>query len=291
MKSKEKKEYPWINPIGGYGDMLMLSGVLKLVVDKNPENRFNLVRRTNYGTFLDNHPAIASIGYPSKNARMVRSDYWSMEPLGPGSQRAFQILARSFGLQTPVEETLYVPFKIPDDPLLWKILPENQKTVLIAPASDSPRKMMNPIIWDQVTEMLKGDGIFVVQAGRTRDIHIRPAYSLLGLTTPKQLLGLLGKVHGVVTVDNFIMHASHYTGTPTIVLWGATNNQVYGYQGQTHIQMPKACGLSEFDDCMAPSKNKETFLYPTPCPHKERHCLDQMRPDVLYNSIRLLLGN
>lgn len=48
----DKNNFPWINPIGGYGDMLMLSGVLKQVIEKFPEKRFNLTRRTNYVSFL-----------------------------------------------------------------------------------------------------------------------------------------------------------------------------------------------------------------------------------------------
>ena len=35
---------PWIDPIGGYGDILMLSGVLQQLVEEDPERRFHLVR-------------------------------------------------------------------------------------------------------------------------------------------------------------------------------------------------------------------------------------------------------
>jgi hypothetical protein len=151
-------DYPWINPIGGLGDQLMLSCVLKLLHDTDPARRFNLIRRTNYLTFLKGHPAIAGIGHPPKDATLARCDYWSMEPLGPGPQRAFQVLARNFGLQTPVEERLYVPGDIPDDPLLEKAVPWKKVNVVIAPGSDSPRKMMQPMIWHELTGDAKRDG-------------------------------------------------------------------------------------------------------------------------------------
>jgi hypothetical protein len=109
MQNKSASPYPWINPVGGLGDMLMLSSVLKLVHDTDPARRFNLIRRTNYLTFLKGHPAIAEVGHPRQDDTVLRSDYWSIEELGAGPQRAFQVLARHYGLQTPVEEQLYIP--------------------------------------------------------------------------------------------------------------------------------------------------------------------------------------
>ena len=94
---------PWINPIGGLGDTLMVSGVLKQVVDRDPSKKFHLVRRINYHGILKGHPAIGQIGFPQKNARIMDVTYWSLETLGPGLQRPYQILARAFGLGTPVE--------------------------------------------------------------------------------------------------------------------------------------------------------------------------------------------
>jgi ADP-heptose:LPS heptosyltransferase len=282
-------DHPWINPIGGLGDQLMLSGVLKLVHDADPSRRFNLIRRTNYLAFLKGHPAIAEIGYPPKDATLARCDYWSIEQLGPGPQRAFQVLARNFGLQTPVEERLYVPGDIPEDPLLEEAVPWKKVNVVIAPGSDSPRKMMQPMIWHELTEMLKRDGMLVLQVGRMKDQRIKPAYSLLGLTSPRQLLGLIRRVNVVVSCDNFIMHAAHLMQTPAVVVWGATHNQVYGYPEQIHLQMPRACGLGEFEDCIGPSRNEGGRLYHTPCPQADKHCLDQVRPVTIYDSIRRAL--
>jgi ADP-heptose:LPS heptosyltransferase len=289
MANRAIDDCPWINPIGGLGDQLMLSGVLKLVHDADPARRFNLIRRTNYLTFLKGHPAVAGIGHPPTDATLARCDYWSIEQLGPGPQRAFQVLARYFGLQTPVEERLYVPGDIPDDPLLEKAVPWKKVNVVIAPGSDSPRKMMQPVIWHDLTEMLKRDGMLVLQVGRMHDLRIKPAYSLLGLTTPRQLLGLIRRVNVVVSCDNFIMHAAHLMQIPAVVVWGATHHQVYGYPEQVHLQTPRGCGLSEFEDCIGPSRNEGGRLYGTPCPQGDKHCLDQLRPGTIYDSIRRAL--
>ena len=282
-------DIPWINPIGGLGDMLMLSGVLKLVVDRDPTRRYNLIRRTNYLAFLKGHPAIANIGYPSRDAKIVGVDYWSMETLGRGNQRAFQVLARSFGLVTPVEEHLYVPGEIREDPILTNFIPWKKPTVIIAPASDSPRKMMHPSIWHRLVDLLLAEGFFVMQVGRSRDLHIRNAYSVLGLTTPHQAIGLVKECDLVITSDNFLMHAAHFVGKPAVAIWGATDHEVYGYPEQIHIQTPKGCDLGNDEDCIAPSRNDKGKLYGTPCPHKERHCMDQAKPEMVFEAARKLL--
>jgi len=268
--------------------MLMLSGVLKQVVEHDPGRRFNLIRRTNYGVFLASHPAIARIGYPPKKAKIERVDYWSIEKLGPGTQRPFQVLARAFGLQTPVEENLYIP-PVPEVPFpLLDIVPWTGYDVLIAPGSDSPRKVMAAQLWHHLVDLLHADGAFVLQGGRTREVHIRNAYSVMGLTTPRQFLKLLARCSLVITSDSFTMHAAHHAGVPTVALWGPTHHLVYGYPEQLHLQAPKACGLAEYEDCIGPERNEGGRLYSTPCSHAERHCLDQIRPEAILTTVRSL---
>jgi len=290
LEKSEANGNPWINPVGGFGDMLMLSGVLKLVNEQFPEQKYNLIRRSNYLTFLKDHPAIQAVGWPSKGVRTVRTDYWSLEQLGPANQRPFQILARHYGLQTPIEEKLYIPGDIPSDSLLLNSIPWKSVNILIAPSSDSPRKMMHPIIWHQLAELMKREGMLVIQVGRLRDLHIRPAYSLLGLTSPWQLLNVVRNCSAIVTLDNFIMHAAHLTRSRAVVVWGATNHEVYGYPDQTHLQMPKTCNLSSYDDCIGPTRNEGGQLYGTACPHGEKHCMNQLQPSQLYEAVRQILA-
>lgn len=277
---------PWINPIGGYGDMLMVSGVLKLVMDRDPSRRFNLTRRTSYLAMLGEHEAISGIGFPPKDAKIMRVDYWAMEKLGSGNQRPFQILARGFGLQTPVEECLYMPGGQIEDPLLQNFLPWKNLNILIAPASDSPRKAMQPMIWHQLVDYLLRDGAFVIQAGRMRDQHIKNAYSVRGLTSPRQLFALIKKCDLVITVDNFIMHTAHIAGVRAVVIWGPTQHEVYGYPEQIHLQMTPMCELSSGDSCIVSERNRGGELYGTPCPLKERHCVDQVKPETIYDAVK-----
>lgn len=271
----------WINPLGGYGDILMLSGVLKLVHDANPKQKYNIVKRTKYTNFFTSHPAIGEIGYPPKDAKFIEVNYWDTEGYSTGKFRAFQILAQRFGLKTPVEEKLFLPGELDDDPVLNKLIPWKKKNVIISPSTDSPRKMMHPMAWHNIVERLNAEGVLVIQVGKIIDFHIKGTYSLLGLTTPRQVISLLRKCNFLVTTDNFIMHAAHLVGKKAIVLWGPTKSSVYGYPEHMHIEAPlDHCQFR--DECIGPGLSQN---YPTVCPLKQEHCLDKIPPEKIINAI------
>jgi ADP-heptose:LPS heptosyltransferase len=279
------KEELWINPVGGYGDILMLSGVMKLAHDKMPSQKYNLVRRTKYTNLLKGHPAIHQIGYPPKDAKFIDTNYWNAENYESGSFRAFQLLAEKFELKTPVEEKLFLAGEMEDDPLLNKIIPWKKKNIIISPTSDSPRKMMHPMAWHNIVERLVAEGVLVIQVGNLSDLHIKGAYSLLNLTSPRQLISLIKKCNFVVSSDNFIMHAAHLVERPAIVLWGPTKSNVYGYKEQIHIQAPlEHCQLK--DECLGP---RFPGNYPTMCPLGPEHCMNKISLDKIFNAIFTLL--
>ena len=66
----------WIDPVGGLGDILMLSTAMKRAFDKYGK-RFHISRRTHYTRFFVGHPAIEEIGNPPEDADIVCNDYWS----------------------------------------------------------------------------------------------------------------------------------------------------------------------------------------------------------------------
>lgn len=272
---------PWINPVGGLGDMLMFSGVLKQAFDKNPDKKYNLVKRTKYREMLNGHPAIETIGFPKKDDEIVHTSYWNMEELGEGKQRAYQILARSFGLETPVEESLYFPGGIKEDLFLQNFIPWKKKNILISTSSDSPRKMMQPFAWHQVVEKLLSTDALVIQAGKQKDLYIKGCYSVLGATTPTELISLLSKCDLVICADNFVMHAARLVNKPAIVLWGPTSHKVYGYPNHVHFQADT--DFCEFkSNCIGPHCSSN---YGTACPLKEKHCLNKINIDELCNSV------
>lgn len=280
------KESIWVEPVGGFGDMLMISGVLKLAVDKYPNRKYKLARRSRYLYVFKDHPAIEQIGFPPKDAKVIRTDYWSKEELGEGNQRPFQVLSRAFDLSTPIEEKLYMPGELENDKLLHQTIPWKGKNIVIAPASDSPRKMMNSKKWQNLVVKLMSKNILAIQVGKISDTYIRGAYSLLGLTTPLQLVTLLRKVDVAITSDNFIMHAAHLVNTPAIVLFGPTPSKVYGYEGQILIEAPlEQC--NQKDKCLGKEYPQN---YSTDCQlGTEDHCMNKISEDEIFNEVMRLL--
>ncbi|MBI2267516.1 MAG: SPASM domain-containing protein [Armatimonadetes bacterium] len=274
----------WINPVGGLGDTLMISGVLKQVVEQDPSRQFNLVSRTKYPPLLKGHPAIAHIGHPPPGAGFIGTNYWDQEDYKLHGKRAYQVLARMFGIATPVPELLYIPWTPEDDPVLPGLIPWKKRNVLVCQSSDSPRKQMALDRWESLVEVLNRDGIGIVQAGRMRDRYIRGAHSLLGLTTPRQLISLVGRFNAVVTSDNFIMHAAHLCGIPAVVLWGPTDHRVYGYSGQVHLQADVNCEYAK--GCIGKGSADS---YQTDCPEGDGHCMNGLSLKIIYKAIRGLL--
>lgn len=275
-----KADIQWINPVGGLGDTLMLSGVLKHVVDANPAAKFNLVIRTKYSEILKGHPAIADIGHPLPGAKFVEMNYWDQSDYCKTGTRVYQILAAMFGLKTPVEESLYVPWEMKDDPMLMSAIPWKKRNVLICPSSDSPRKQMPAQKWEALVKMFLNDGTTVAQVGKRNDRYIRGAYSLLGMTTPRQIIAMIRHFDTVVTSDNFLMHAAHLCGIPAVVLWGATDHRMYGYHEHTHLQTVPACAFSK--GCIGPGRGK---IYSTECPEGGAHCMNQLNVKTIYEAV------
>ncbi len=275
----------WINPVGGLGDILMLSGVLRQVLDREPDRRFRLVRRTKYIEMLGDHPAFLEVGYPPPGAVFRSNNYWDHPAMGRPGGRAFQCLASMFGLPGPVPEVLWVPWRDPPDPGLLALVPWQAHNVVIGPASDSPRKCWDPERWEQLVAGLRQDGIGVVQVGRLSDPYVRGAFDLRGLTTPRSLLPLLPCFSAAVTVDSFLMHAAHLASLPAAVIWGPTDHRVLGYAGHLHMQgIPRQDCT---DQCLGPGNR---HLYGSACPRSEEVCTHGVTMDAVRDALDSILA-
>ncbi len=266
----ETNEDIWINPIGGYGDIIMISTALHNAY-KVHGRKFKMVRRTQYTEFLAGHPAIELFGYPTKGSHIVGTDYWSRDEFANPQTKALQVLTQIMGGNEIKNDCLYLPFEIEAADILMNTIPWGNKTVVISPNSESLRKMMHPMKWHFITETLVRNNYFVLQLGKKHEQPIKGAYSLLGVTTPRQAISIIKRADFVVTPDNFIMHAAQYAGTPTIALFGPTLASQYGYS--KHFCMQANLDFcNEKDSCLG---TKTPGNYTTPCPHGQYHCMEQ----------------
>lgn len=281
----------WINPIGGYGDILMISTALYHAY-KEHGKKFNMVKRTQYSPLFKGHPAIHHIGFPPIGSIIIGTDYWSKLEFQETKYRAIEILFKIFGgTNSEHINNLYLPeTEDKDSKVLLENIPWGTRSVAIAPSSESIRKMMHPIKWHLITDILRHNNYFVLQVGKANDMHIKGAYSLLGTTSPRQLLEVIRKVNFVITHDNFIMHAAQLVLTPAICLFGPTLASQYGYKNQFCLQ-------ANIEFC--PHKNsclgaKFPSNYTTPCPMNEQHCMNQFSEqqitDIIFSNKALTYG-
>lgn len=269
----QSDEEIWINPVGGLGDIIMLSTAMKRSFDKYGK-KFHVARRAQYTEFFTSHPAVAQIGHPPMGCNLVCNDYWMRKEYAEHKFKALQIVLKIFGVTYDENEELYLS-NIDDGAATQLILqntPWGKYNVVIACSSESPRKMMHPLKWHIIVDKLIRQQCFVVQVGKGNEIPIIGAYSLLGATRPLQVLEILKKVDLVITLDNFVMHASKLVNTPSISLFGPTPAWRYGYNGNINIQAETA-HCPEVDNCLGPHVSDN---YATVCPLAERQCLNQL---------------
>lgn len=284
----ESKAPIWIDPVGGLGDILILSTALKNSFDIYGK-KFNLCRRTQYTRFFLNHPAIDEIGNPPADADIVCNDYWSRPDFENIENKALAITSKIFGIENPDTDRLFLPEIEPDEAsqLLIKNIPWGEKNVIISFSSESPRKMMHPIKWHIIVEKLLAQQCFVIQVGGYGDIPIRGAYSLLGVTTPVQVCELVKKADLVITPDNFVMHAAKLANKPAIALFGPTEPERYGYS--SHICLKADTNFCELKDkCLGPHVSEN---YPTRCPLNERHCMNSFEENKIVDITMTILNN
>lgn len=265
-------EMIWINPVGGLGDVIMLSTVIKMAYDKYGK-QFNMARRTKHSEFFKYHPGIKEIGHPTKEDWLVCNDYWMREEFADVNCKALSIMKKIFAVEDNLSEDLYVAYPPEDEStrLLLEQIPWQQRNVVIAPSSDSPRKMMHPIKWHNIVNELISQRCFVVQVGNYGDIPIQGAYCLLGVTTPMQIFSVLNKANLVITCDSLIMHAARAKKIPTITLFGPTEASRYGYTGHFCLQAnTQKCPMA--NQCLGPDFSEN---YSKMCPMNENHCMNQ----------------
>lgn len=270
----------WVNPVGGLGDIIMLSTALMRSYEKFGR-KFRIVRRSQYTRFFINHPAVESIGNPCVGDNIICNDYWSREEFNNVETKALTIMLKIFGVEDN-DDKLFLPVsENPSTAEILKTVPWGEKNVAISFSSESPRKMMHPIKWHIIVEKLLAQRCFVIQLGQMGDIPIKGAYSLLGATTPDQVVSILEKVDAVITLDNFIMHAAKVAGKPTVSLFGPTEATRYAYKDHISLQA-NIYECPYHNECLGPHHADN---YSTQCPLCESHCMNQFNENQIVDII------
>ncbi len=284
----------WLKALGGLGDTLIFSGVLKAIFDVRKET-FNIVARPGHRDFYVGHPAVARYGIPPPGADVRAVLYSADDAHQTRGRRPFQALAHLLGLATPAEEVLYFPQRRFDERRLLDVLPRNRPRVAICPSSAAPHKEMSNEKWQALVAILNRADLCVVQIGRRNATHVRGAYDFRGLTTPGEAATLLRNFDAVVSVDSFLMHAAAMHGVPTVVLWGPTSWRIFGYDKHLNIESKRrrceACRTAAIAGhadvhSITGARRQIELVYRLPCPlAEEERCMELFDVDEIAGAV------
>lgn len=263
----------WINPVGGMGDIIMLSTAMLRSYERYGK-KFNVARRSHYTSVFRNHPAVQEIGHPTEGSLLLCNDYWSRVEFADKNNKALFLLYKIFGVEDEKSEQLFFPEdkNVKESTrLILDNVPWTNKTVVISCSSASPRKMMHPSKWHIIVQKLLAQHCFVVQVGTPNDIPIYGTYSLIGATRIMQMPKIIEKANLVITPDNYIMHVAKLVEVPTIALFGPTEQTRYGYSDHVCMQADNS-DCKDVNSCLGPHVPQN---YITPCPLCENHCMNK----------------
>lgn len=229
------EESVWIDLKGGRVEALILSSILKQVIDAHPSQRYMVVSRTGQDAILKGHPAVSQVGSPPKDASIIR-----LIPPPPGTSSgitSYQAFALALKLKTPVEEALYVPWDFEDDPVILSMVPRKKKNVLIV--AGGPESRVSPDEWEDLVRLLAKDDVMTVKAGNVKDTFIRGACDIRGLLDSRRLISLPRHFDAVITTDILMLYAARLCGTPAVILTGG-QRALPKYDNQIHVHIPRA---------------------------------------------------
>lgn len=274
----------WVNPVGGLGDIIMLSTVLMHCYEQYGK-KFHVARRTHYTDFFVGHPAVVEIGHPEPESLIICNDYWSRPDFNDVNKKAIDILYDIFCVDNHRQPLFVVSHAEPKTEVLLKNIPWAKKNIIICISSESPRKMMHPMKWHMIVDKLITQHFFVLQVGGPNDIPIKGAYSIIGTTSPNQIISILGKADVVVTVDNFVMHAAEAAHIPTVSLFGPTEESRYAYDDHISLQVDTQY-CPHHSECLGPHVADN---YATSCPLCEDHCMNHHNENQIVDAIMSII--
>lgn len=275
----------WINPVGGLGDAVMVSSAMKAFVDVTGR-RLKMVRRSAYTWIFSRHPGVSALGNPPADAMILTTNYWSRPEFG--SMPALELVYRIFGLDSrQIAVTSWMPDTADDASLKLAEAARlgSRPTVIISPASDSPRKMMSTGLLVRIAEGIRRLGLEVIMTGTEFDPHIPGVYTLAGATRPRQLATIVSKAVAVVSPDSFIVHLAQALGVPAVVFFGPTDARVYGYDGNVNLSADIS-GCPCRDNCLGPHVPDN---YITECPLGKDSCVDTIKVEDVVAAVDILV--
>lgn len=178
--------------------------------------------------------------------------------------------------------TLCLPEKYKDfakNFLLERGVKENEKLIIINPATTWRAKNWPPEHFAEVADELSGEGrVIICGSPADRDIarqivnaSAAPLINAVGQTSLMEMAALLERASVVVVGDTGPLHMAVALGTPTVSIFGATDPARFGPLTPGHIILS---GQEECSPC-----------HKTVCPKKDMRCMHGIKPATVIKAV------
>lgn len=212
----ERNETIWIYPSGNLSDMFILNTILHRFSKQYAPFKFNMVNRSASNFIFKSNPSIKEFGFPQKGATILFTNYWERDEFKIGDINSFDLFSKIFMIEFEKEQKIEFEYSNSENSL-FNTLPYSTKNILIAPFVDNPLCAVHPLKWHKIVESLLSENYTILQIGNSNDIHIKGAYSLLGVLNHIEIAYLITKMDFIITSDNFVKELASISGKPTVV--------------------------------------------------------------------------
>lgn len=235
--SVDNKEKIWIYPEGFYSDLIMLNSVLNVFSRIYPERKLKVIKRSEYSFFFIGNPAIDEIGFPKSENTILRMDYWNREDYLASNLKPYQYFAKMLSLDIPIPEETILNINRNNTDLGVLKIPWKKHNILIAPFTNSPYFKLHPYRWHNIVDSFLDEKSFIIQIGSANHIHIKGAYSFLGLSDINTVLGLMSQIDLVITEENHLVEIANFFKKPAIIVLGPNSETVQTYDRQHIVKL------------------------------------------------------
>jgi hypothetical protein len=256
----------------GIGDELLLSAVAREIKRAHSETEIWIRSRYQF-----RFPSIVRRDPPPDFVRSVETIYQNAVLYGPASHSPFpghlvQQMLDKFALDTGLK--IRAQDVRPElEPVPSASTRRRPRAVVLhsRPSPRLPSKDWGLGRWERLSEILRGDGIQVIQVGAEGEQLLSQAEDLRGLP-PGRLPEVLRSAGAVVSLVGLLMHLAAATRTPAVIIYGGREHPaIDGYPDQVHLCSGALPCRGRWGCHLAPD---------TQCPHGMR-CMEELTPELV----------
>jgi len=233
VNSKDKMlDIEFVPMFVGIGDHITASSMLHALKESKPDS--HIIVGASAPDLVKHNPYVYDV-WPYEIVKRIAGSDRNIYKRGYESEHTKtlqQIWCEEYGVSDHYPIEVYIPEE--DDKWAREVIPSDQKVVLLAPFSTqtidgkkSSYKDWEDEKWRLLIKRLRDKGFRIWQLGTMHETKLG-ADEFVSVPLNKAI-ALVKYCHTFVSVDTWIQHAGKALGKRGVVLWGETDERIFGY--------------------------------------------------------------